>query len=1016
MGSRLLRRSVVVVLTGGLMMLTQRPAQGEYPYANRVTNGNFVEGTEGWHLPKTGVERGMSREEGPDGTWLCLTRAVSEAEHNVVSDPFAVEAGARYGLRARVKLVQGSALRYKVTVEWLDDEGKHLGYANDWTGHVRGPEWQDHDKQLTAPEGARQARILLGIAPGGALRMTGIRFQLLPPKLVIEALGMAEPVWRAGEVNELRCRIRNAGGLPIEDLNGTLTCGDWAFPVRLGVLDVGEERLLSAADPAHPWPLGRAFIGAAFTAANADARSADGVVFLLPDGPTSTRSLSSGDATIRFLAGNSFSGCAEVTYQGKTLGIIRGIADVKIVGDVPRFGATRTAANGVRKRPKQMEWAWRNAAYGVETSLTATDGGCFELTATVTAVTPITVTNFSLLDLFVNFDGAGTAKDSALFGGLEYLTAKDMSSGTESVVRDLADRYVPHPNKVTTPVMAVAKDGVAIGLLWNPLQEWTKGQDRPAAIFASPDRIHLSDGHFMSIAAPGVGRYREENARVSMGFRLDAGETITLKGRLFVLPVDRDVSEVVPEIHRKYLGTIPLPDVERDYGKHWRDAIDYSMFTWDETVKGWKSEAHHKAMYHERIAAQLLNYAVWHDDPVADKARRQVGQAIAERIAKHGAGSIDLDVALHTGHVAENLGGLWGGLDLINSQRPDGSWAFTPDEKTASLGKAGDTASGICLKAIVSLLELAERSGSRRALDAALKGLDYVDKTFNRPAGGETWEVPLHAPNLRAAALGVDAGVLAYRMTGEEKYLGMARYWADTGLPFLYTWEAKDRPGMRYATVSVFGATFHTTIWFGRPVQWVGIMYARSLNRLATVDPDKALFWKHTAEGILLSAIQQQRLSLAPEAGNPWPGAIPDSYELTQGVVMGAWIGPQLILPSLETANEAPGLDTALVGKPGRQIRIWSAARIKDVVLERGRLRADFAYPAGRSAHALLLCATRPETVSVDGKTLTETQALDQADSGWHYNEARHVVIIKHRGGDVRRLRVGPLDFARSLE
>ena len=96
-------------------------------------------------------------------------------------------------------------------------------------------------------------------------------------------------------------------------------------------------------------------------------------------------------------------------------------------------------------------------------------------------------------------------------------------------------------------------------------------------------------------------------------------------------------------------------------------------------------------------------------------------------------------------------------------------------------------------------------------------------KRFNIPRGAQTWECPLYEPDILAAAFAVGAYVEAYEITKDDHHLGRAEYWAKTGLPFLYHWNLTDRPGMRFASIPVFGTTFHTHSWFGVPVQWCGL-------------------------------------------------------------------------------------------------------------------------------------------------------------------------------------------------
>ncbi|MCL5995519.1 MAG: hypothetical protein M1546_05615, partial [Chloroflexi bacterium] len=111
----------------------------------------------------------------------------------------------------------------------------------------------------------------------------------------------------------------------------------------------------------------------------------------------------------------------------------------------------------------------------------------------------------------------GPARESGLFPGLEFLTGAEQSSGTDFADPPANRRYVPHPNKITIPFMAVNAEvadppagcwcklwlvtaacgrvpmgsaqpqHVTTGLIWDPLQRWDGIHDRPAALFASPN-------------------------------------------------------------------------------------------------------------------------------------------------------------------------------------------------------------------------------------------------------------------------------------------------------------------------------------------------------------------------------------------------------------------------------------------------------------------------------------------------------------------------------------------------
>jgi len=117
------------------------------------------------------------------------------------------------------------------------------------------------------------------------------------------------------------------------------------------------------------------------------------------------------------------------------------------------------------------------------------------------------------------------------------------------------------------------------------------------------------------------------------------------------------------------------------------------------------------------------------------------------------------------------------------------------------------------------------------------------------------------------------------RLTGDPELLDTARYWAWTGVPFVYlvTPTAERGPAVvgSYATIPVLGATnWVAPNWFGLPVQWCGLVYADGLVQLARLDPRGP--WRTLAEGIAASGI----LQTYPQ-DHPHHGLLPDSFNLS---------------------------------------------------------------------------------------------------------------------------------------
>jgi hypothetical protein len=106
----------------------------------------------------------------------------------------------------------------------------------------------------------------------------------------------------------------------------------------------------------------------------------------------------------------------------------------------------------------------------------------------------------------------GAAKTDGIFPGVEWITGNEWSSGTDWMQHPLALRVVPHPFKVTAPVMAMSWNGTGIGLAWNPLQVVMNGQRYLQPVYASPNFIDRANNHIMGLVLPSVAAGAEENA------------------------------------------------------------------------------------------------------------------------------------------------------------------------------------------------------------------------------------------------------------------------------------------------------------------------------------------------------------------------------------------------------------------------------------------------------------------------------------------------------------------------
>src|SRR6266567_3140504 len=248
--------------------------------------------------------------------------------------------------------------------------------------------------------------------------------------------------------------------------------------------------------------------------------------------------------------------------------------------------------------------------------------------------------------------------------------------------------------------------------------------------------------------------------------------------------------------------------------------------------------------------------------------------------------------ALVYGHVAENAArASENGRRVLQSFDPDGSVRYHARDGGLDLGKTHFTneASGLTSGSVESLLEAAGFSGDRKLLEAALDRLRAMDKFRNGvPRGAQTWECPLHTPDILASAHLVGAYTLGYELSGETEFLDQARYWAWTGVPFVYLVNPTAGPIGPYGTIAVFGAThWQAPVWMGLPVQWCGLVYADALYRLQRFDTSGP--WKQLADGITASGVQQS----CPVGSNAQrQGLLPDSFQLRPQIRNDAAINP----------------------------------------------------------------------------------------------------------------------------
>lgn len=537
------------------------------------------------------------------------------------------------------------------------------------------------------------------------------------------------------------------------------------------------------------------------------------------------------------------------------------------------------------------------------------------------------------------FDAAEEKATSAILPGLEYLGDGEASSSTLDCEGPEHRRLAPDRLKVTAPFMAVGYDGSVSGILWDAAAPLSP-------VFDVPNRVEGVGGALLSLVYPPVPEGTPENRlRSLVPVPRSEWDGKEFSFTLFALPGD-DVTDAVRHYvaHRGLLESPKPPRASAEQAALSLGAfLDGPLFA--AAARGWGhcQEPNWGRAPAADVCYLLDLYADSAQAELAGRLRARVGEVLerippAQRLLSGISHVRPEAVTLRLGGTAEALGGLKGAADAaVADMREDGSWRY---EGEYARGHSSDTALGICAPRVIQLLRYVRLQGSTPHLEAARKALARLDR-FDVPRGAQTWEVPLHTPDILASAQAVEAFVLAYELTEDRAYLDSAVRWAWTGVPFVYLWG--DLHVMRYATIPVFGATnWQAPVWFGTPVQWCGLVYAWSLYRLAEHVPDGP--WKKLADGITISGMQQQY----PDGVKA--GCFPDVFYLRAQQRAGPTINPA---PLLVLQAFLEGRNPDLVQTRVRALRVVHLPGLRDLTHDVGKL--SFTLPEGSRAQELVV-------------------------------------------------------------
>jgi hypothetical protein len=630
----------------------------------------------------------------------------------------------------------------------------------------------------------------------------------------------------------------------------------------------------------------------------------------------------------------------------------------------------------------------------------------------------------------------GARKDDALFCGLEWLVGDEVSSSNLDMHDpDYYVRFVPHPNKITVPLMAFSRSNAALALYWDCLQKWDGDHDRPAAVFASPNFIERQDNHLMGLFLPSVPGWVSSNALEAVAAPYPFRKQTPLRIEAWIAGVTpaRQSIACLPRWFETFGVPEPAPIPRGSYLKE----LEFSTRAFPESLwvekerQWWTSKGAGDVMSTKGLpphfAFQLRMAALMAQDAGLRQACDDRA-ALAEKLGGFSPQWDDLGFTW-ADPVPQMAGLSQTAIRLLDSMEPDGSWRFRTRVETSGVFKGMDYSLlgadrgaevGTCAHNLYEVLRFAHLTGDAAAFKTAEKPLAFIEQ-FHVPRAAQVWECPVHSPDILAAADAVEAEVEAYRCSGDAHYLEEAVRWAWTGLPFVYVWNPPGKPVLRYASIALFGGSWYGGSWIGQPVQWNGLRYAYALLKLA--DYDQSFPWRRIAEGLTISALYQQ------DAEGPNVALWPDNFSALD------WSKcPWVFDPGLISKNiyKLLGRDiepaTTTVGTGNQRVFITTRAQVSEAAWKESGLSFRALSPEGEGSCVLLTGLERPARILLNGSGLSQSRT-----NGWQYAGEQGFLVIRlagpgphlleipgarRRAGSLlpRQLSAIAFDFARGLE
>lgn len=606
------------------------------------------------------------------------------------------------------------------------------------------------------------------------------------------------------------------------------------------------------------------------------------------------------------------------------------------------------------------------------------------------------VVHLPWLTLFPGLGTFGTHKRQGVLAGLEYLSDEPSSSQADITTPEHI-RRIPEAVKIAFPLMAVASNDRYIGLIWGP-------SDMTAALFDSPDTIYGSEAHVMALTAPAIGSHRFEND-------FAAHTPVVLKAnqplRVRAVIIGGAGRTIIPAV-QKYVQVKGIP-VRPKVPGGFDAALKLLAHGWLDSAINEGGRFRHAVWgtsFGAQPAADVPVYLDWLANHVTDTSlveRLERGRDMA--LAQLPSGSPHLSTVSHVRTPAPAL--VLGGVEryvtareteaqnLLKQFDTEGVKHYRAGEVDYGKTHFTDHANGLAAVHVARILEAATLSADPGLIKQGLALLDkqtilYADTV---PRGAQTWEIPLHTPDILASAYMVKSYTLGYIISGRSDYLEQARYWAWTGVPFVYLENPTSEKVGPYATIAVLGATnWRAPIWFGLPVQWCGLVYASALQSLSQYDVEGP--WRQIAEGITASGLQM----VWPATDQKRQGLLPDFFHLHAQVSDGPAINPGTVQTHVpELMGKGRLYDVRRLSM--KNWFVHAPCAIHDIRESADSVR--FALDGwGMKPYTALISGvtTRPACVMVR-KPVGRAGSLSMAtESDFHFNSQQNLLVIPLEG------------------